>query len=67
MNRRHRIRGVVGTVGVAAALWTVAVPLLGHRLTVTGEPPGREGLEIGLAPVVIVALAAALAGWALLQ
>ncbi|TNH23976.1 hypothetical protein FHG89_26065 [Micromonospora orduensis] len=66
MNRSRRIWGVVGAVGVAAALWMVAVPLLGHRLTVTGGPPGRERLEIGLAPVVIVALAAALAGWALL-
>ncbi|MFG1648518.1 DUF6069 family protein [Micromonospora sp. NPDC049275] len=66
MNRSHRIWGVVGAVGVAAALWMVAVPLLGHRLIVTGGPPGRERLEIGLAPVVIVALAAALGGWALL-
>ncbi|MDG4807588.1 DUF6069 family protein [Micromonospora sp. WMMD1120] len=66
MNRSHRIWGVVGAVGVATALWTVAVPLLGHRLTVTGGPPGRERPEIGLAPVVVVALAAALAGWVLL-
>ncbi|WP_369814821.1 DUF6069 family protein [Micromonospora sp. NRRL B-16802] len=66
MNRGHRIWGVVGAVGMAAALWMVAVPLLGHRLTVTGGPPGRERLEIGLTPVVIAALAAALAGWALL-
>ena len=66
MNRSRRIRGVIGAVGVAAALWTVVVQLMGHRLTATGGPPGREPLEIGLAPVVIVALAAALAGWALL-
>lgn len=66
MNRSHRIWGVAGAVGVAAALWMVAVPLLGYRLTVAGGPPGRETLEIGLVPVVIVALAAALAGWALL-
>ncbi|RSM58159.1 hypothetical protein DMB66_31135 [Actinoplanes sp. ATCC 53533] len=36
-------------------------PLLGHRFIVTGGPPGRETLEIGLAPVVVVA--STLAGW----
>jgi hypothetical protein len=44
----------------------VVVALLGQRLIVAGGPPGRETLEIGLAAVVVIALAAALAGWGLL-
>jgi hypothetical protein len=57
---------VIGAVGLAATIWLVAEPLLGHRRTVTGGPPGQETLEIGLAPVMTIALAAALAEWALL-
>jgi hypothetical protein len=52
MSRKRRIRAVVGGVGLAAVIWTVAVPVLGHRLIVTGGPSGRESLDIGLAPVV---------------
>jgi hypothetical protein len=66
MNRTRRAGAVIGAVGIAAIIWLVVVPLLGHRLAVTGGPPGRETLEIGLAPVIVIALAAALAGWALL-
>jgi hypothetical protein len=62
----RRIRAVVGAVGLAGAIWTIAVPLLGHRLIVTGGPAGRESLDIGLAPVVVIALLACLAGWAVL-
>jgi len=58
MNRTRR----AGAVGLAVVIWVVVVPLLGHRLIVTGGPPGRETLEIGLAPVVVIALA----GWGLL-
>jgi len=62
MNRTRRARAVIGAVGPAVVIWVVVVPLLGHRLIVTGGPPGREALEIGLAPVVVIALA----GWGLL-
>ena len=37
----------------------IVVPLLGHRLTVTGGPPGRETLEIGLAPTGALVVEAA--------
>jgi hypothetical protein len=60
------VGAVIGAVGLAAIIWVVAVPLLGHRLVVTGGPSGRETLEIGLAPVAVIALVAALAGWGLL-
>lgn len=66
MSRMHRIRAVVGAVGLAAVIWTITVRLLGHRLVVTGGPAGRESLDIGLAPVVVIALLASLAGWAAL-
>ncbi|MGC5289230.1 hypothetical protein [Micromonospora sp. DT231] len=51
MSRIRRFRAVAGAVGLAAAIWTIAVPLLGHRLVVTGGPAGQESLDIGLAPV----------------
>jgi len=67
MNRVAR-RGlvVVGAVIAAVLVWIIAVPVLGASVTVP-EAPGstvREDLEVG--PVVITALVAALAGWALL-
>ncbi|MGC4748120.1 DUF6069 family protein [Micromonospora sp. DT201] len=44
----------------------MTVPPLGHRFAVTGRPAGQETLDIGLAPVVVIALLASLAGWAML-
>jgi hypothetical protein len=63
VSRARRAGAVIGAVGLAVVIWLVVVPLLGRRLIVTGGPPGRETLEIGLAPVVVIAGAVALAGW----
>ncbi|MEV0843307.1 DUF6069 family protein [Actinocatenispora sera] len=62
--RRAAIRGsaVIAAVAVPVLVWIVTVPLLGHRLRVEGPP----SLEIRVGTVIVLALAAALAGWALL-
>jgi hypothetical protein len=48
-----------------AAIWLVAVPLLGLDLQVA-QPSGRAPAQITLPMVLATALAASLAGWALL-
>ncbi|MDT3727104.1 DUF6069 family protein [Streptomyces sp. DSM 41972] len=45
------------------AIWAVTDPLRGHPLRITD---GEETLDLGAAPVAVVALLASLAGWALL-
>nr|WP_206314575.1 DUF6069 family protein [Streptomyces coryli] len=44
-------------------VWLAADPVLGHRLRIAD---GDRTLDLGLAPVLMVALLAALAGWGLL-
>lgn len=62
---RIRGLGVVGAVLAPAAVWTIAVPLIGVALrAVIG--PGAAAQTIGLGAVVPVALAVSLLGWALL-
>ncbi|MFJ8633011.1 DUF6069 family protein [Streptomyces sp. NPDC093568] len=46
-----------------ALVWLVTDPLLGHRIRITD---GDQTLDIGAAPVAVVALLASLSGWALL-
>ena len=61
---RTRVLGIGGAVTAAAAVWAVAVPLLGLHLIVrfgTGSPQ-----SIGLDLVVGASLIASLAGWGLL-
>jgi hypothetical protein len=64
-NRTHRADAVIDA-GLAVIIWVVVVTLLEQRLIVAGGPPGRETLEIRLAAVVVIALAAAQAGRGLL-
>lgn len=71
MSRMRRVGAVVGAIGPTTVIWTIAVPgarcpVLGHRLIVTGGPAGRESLDTGLAPVVVIPLLMSLAGWAVL-
>jgi hypothetical protein len=63
--RRRRLAVVLGAVLAAALVWAIADPLLGERLRITDEAAG-ETLELGVVPVVAVALLAGLAGWGLL-
>ncbi|MEU1266560.1 DUF6069 family protein [Streptomyces cellulosae] len=58
-----RPAATAAAVLAAVATWAVADPVLGHRLRVTD---GEETLDVGAAPVAVVALLASLAGWALL-
>ncbi|QEU97238.1 hypothetical protein CP970_09870 [Streptomyces kanamyceticus] len=44
-------------------MWLVVDPLLGHRLRIVD---GEQTLDIGAAPVAVVALLASLLGWGLL-
>lgn len=64
--RRTRIRalGVGGAVLAAVVIWTVAVPILGVDLRVT--PGTDQPQDVGVGSVVVVSLAASLAGWGLL-
>lgn len=62
---RARAFAVLAGVLAAAAIWVVSVPVLGHRLVVAGQP-GEPPLEVGLVPVIILALVPSLAGWGLL-
>jgi uncharacterized protein DUF6069 len=62
--RRNRILGVVGATLAAVAVWAIEVPLLGIRLlTQFGNTAPQS---IGIALVVVSALAGSLAGWGLL-
>ncbi|MGP4086711.1 DUF6069 family protein [Streptomyces sp. KR55] len=64
MSARRRRLAVTGLAVLAPVLvWLVADPVLGHRLRIID---GEQTLDIGAAPVVLVALLAALAGWGLL-
>nr|WP_281173489.1 DUF6069 family protein [Actinomadura rifamycini] len=61
---RRRRPGVVALAVLAPVLvWLVADPLLGQQLRIAD---GEETLDIGVAPVAVVALLASLAGWGLL-
>ncbi|MGI5349809.1 DUF6069 family protein [Streptomyces sp. CA-250714] len=66
--RRIRRSGIVGAAVFAAlVVWLIAGPVLGQELRITEEGgSGERVLEIGLFPVIVVSLFAALAGWALL-
>jgi len=64
----HHLRrptAVLAAVLAPAAIWLVAVPLLGVDLQVA-QPSGRAPAEITLPLVIVTALAASLAGWGLL-
>lgn len=61
--RRRRLRVVALAVLAAVLVWLVADPLLGHRLGITD---GEQTLDLGAAPVGVVALLASLSGWGLL-
>ncbi|MFF6914277.1 DUF6069 family protein [Streptomyces sp. NPDC012466] len=64
MSARRRRLGVTALAVLAPVLvWLVADPLLGHRLRIAD---GEQTLDIGAAPVAVVALLASLSGWALL-
>ncbi|MGW1297835.1 DUF6069 family protein [Streptomyces sp. NPDC002533] len=63
--RRRRTTTILVATLAPALVWLVADPLLGHRLRIT-DPSTRETLDIGLLPVVLLALLSSLAGWALL-
>ena len=64
MSARRRRLGVTALAVLAPVLvWLVADPLLGHRLRIAD---GEETLDLGAAPIAVVALLASLAAWALL-
>lgn len=64
MSTRRRRSGVTALAVLASVLvWLVADPLLGHRLRIVD---GEQTLDIGAAPVAVVALLASLVGWGLL-
>jgi Family of unknown function (DUF6069) len=62
---RIRGLGVAGAVLAPAAVWTIAVPLIGIDLRAVIDP-GAAAQTIGLSAVVPVALVVSLFGWALL-
>lgn len=62
--RRTRLAAVAAATTAAAATWLVAVPLLGVEPTVDSWDGGAMSVTTG--HVVVVALAASLAGWAAL-
>ncbi|WP_337662453.1 DUF6069 family protein [Streptomyces sp. GESEQ-13] len=59
----RRPAATAAAVLAAMVTWAVTDPVLGHRLRVTD---GEETLDVGAAPVAVVALFASLAGWVLL-
>ncbi|NGN68593.1 hypothetical protein G5C51_32455 [Streptomyces sp. A7024] len=59
--RRPAVAGIA--VLAPVLVWLAADPVLGHRLRIAD---GDRTLDLGLAPVLMVALLAALAGWGLL-
>jgi Family of unknown function (DUF6069) len=61
----RRAAAVLAAILAPAAIWLVAVPLLGVDLQVA-QPSGRAPAEITLPLVIVTALAASLAGWGLL-
>lgn len=63
--RRTRVTAVGAALLAPAAIWLVAVPLVGVDLQVA-QPSGRAPAEITLPLVLVTALAASLAGWGLL-
>ncbi|WP_419996440.1 DUF6069 family protein [Streptomyces boninensis] len=64
MSARRRRLAVAGAAVLGPLLiWLVTDPVLGHRLQITD---GEQTLDLGVVPVVAVALLAALAGWGLL-
>ncbi|MFE2292538.1 DUF6069 family protein [Streptomyces sp. NPDC059452] len=63
--RRRRTVTVLVAVLAPALVWLVTDPLLGHRLRIT-DPEAGETLDIGLLPVVVIALLISLLGWGLL-
>ncbi|MFE4049538.1 DUF6069 family protein [Streptomyces sp. YIM B13518] len=63
MSARRRRLGVTSLAVLAPVLvWLVADPLLGHRLRIAD---GERPLDVGAAPVAVVALLASLCGWGL--
>ncbi|MFI6810132.1 DUF6069 family protein [Streptomyces luteogriseus] len=61
--RRRRLGVTALTVLAPVLVWVVADPLLGHRLRIAD---GEQTLDIGAAPVAVVALFASLSSWGLL-
>ncbi|MGW5868821.1 DUF6069 family protein [Streptomyces sp. NPDC055239] len=61
--RRGRLRVTALAVLAPVLVWLVAEPLLGHRLRIADS---KQTLDIGAAPVAVVALLASLSGWGLL-
>ncbi|MFB4315738.1 DUF6069 family protein [Actinomadura sp. 21ATH] len=66
--RGARLRGRAAAVGAAvaaaAAVWLVAVPVLGQELDTAF--PGREPATVGITMVLVSSVLSSLAGWALL-
>jgi hypothetical protein len=65
IRRRTRAAAVGAAVLAPAAIWLIAVPLLGIDLRVV-QASGKPPAEITLPMVLVTALAASLAGWGLL-
>ncbi|MFD0020736.1 DUF6069 family protein [Streptomyces sp. NPDC058382] len=64
MSARRRRLGVTALAALAPVLvWLVTDPLLGHRPRISD---GEQTLDIGAAPVAVVAVLASLSGWGLL-
>jgi len=63
--RRTRLLAVAGAALAALAVWLVVEPILGVELRAPATG-GNTGMDVGPAIVAIMALAASLAGWALL-
>ncbi|MEU3486602.1 DUF6069 family protein [Streptomyces massasporeus] len=61
--RRRRLGVTALTVLAPVLVWLVADPALGQRLRIAD---GEQTLDIGAAPVAVVALFASLCGWGLL-
>lgn len=64
--RERRLRAVTHGAVAAGAVWLLAGPVLGVELGVSDAPGGPVTREIGLAAVLLSALAAGLVGWAVL-
>jgi len=62
----RRALGVIGlATGLSAAVWVLAVPMLGVELDVADYPGGPVGARtVGLASVIVTSVVAGLAGWA---
>lgn len=61
--RRRRLVTAAAAVVTGLAVWVVSVPLLDVTLAITRA---GEGDEVGVAPVLLTSLFAALAAWGLL-